>query len=67
MAQHALYVVSYLGRDRFVWAENAAEAREKVALPRTLRPANPPYRRELPIVGVRSAAGERQAWQESAH
>lgn len=34
MCQQALYVVSYLGRDRFVWAATAAEAREQAATPR---------------------------------
>jgi hypothetical protein len=46
MPQHALYVVSDLGRDRFIWAASAAEAREKVSAP----PARMPFERPRPSV-----------------
>ncbi len=31
--QQSLYIVNYLGRDRFVWATSAAEARVEAAKP----------------------------------
>jgi hypothetical protein len=31
--KEALYVVNQFGRDHFIWAENAAEARAKAAQP----------------------------------
>lgn len=40
--QQALYVVNYLGRDRFVWAASAAEARAAAARPRSAQAHDTP-------------------------
>jgi hypothetical protein len=36
----SLYVISYLGQDRFVWATSAAEARSRMA--RAMQSSSPP-------------------------
>lgn len=61
MSQQALYVVSYLGRDRFVWAATAAEAREQVAAPRPQTLSALRVHTQAAIGNARGASGERHA------
>ncbi len=35
--QQALYVVNHLGRDQFIWASSAAEAREQAEKPAAMQ------------------------------
>lgn len=58
--QEALYVISYLGRDRFVWATSAAEARAKdAAAPSTPRMETPQPQTGA-IDSAHAASGERR-------
>ena len=59
MGQQALYIVSYLGRDRFVWAASAAEAREKVFTPFPPLPSPTP-RQSVATIGPRDASDARR-------
>lgn len=66
MEQQSLYVISHLGRDRFVWAASAAEARATIALPRPSIPSETRYQRAIALASPGAAAGERHARRESA-
>lgn len=64
MDKQALYVISYLGRDQFVWAASAAEARAKAAAPRPPIALETSYQHAVAIDGPRAALSERRARQE---
>ena len=49
MQRESLYVISQWGRDRFVWATSAAEARAKAAAP---PPLSPPVASAYPAARV---------------
>lgn len=66
MQPEALYVVSEFGRDRFIWATSAAEARQKAAAARTSASRGTPCQYTVAVSSPRTTFGERRARYESA-
>ncbi len=66
MQREALYVVSDLGRDRFIWATSAAEARALVVLAHTTEPASTAYGHTLVLGTTPSRDSERHVRFEAA-
>jgi len=66
MQQQALYVVSDMGRERFIWATSAAEAREQAAAARRAESASGSPGHSLVLGTARSRPAERRVRHEAA-
>ncbi len=66
MERQACYVVSDMGRERFIWATSAREAREKAAAARTAEPVRAAYGHTFVLGAAPSRPIERQVRYEAA-
>ncbi len=65
MQRESLYVVTDLGRDRFIWATSAAEARALAAAARTAEPTSTASGHTLVIGTAPSRPAERRVRHEA--
>jgi hypothetical protein len=65
MQREALYVVSDLGRERFIWATSAAEARARASLARATEPTSATHGQTLVLGTAPSRPVERRVRHEA--
>jgi hypothetical protein len=66
MQQQSLYVVDDLGRERFIWATSAAEARARAAATHTIASRSTAYGDKLVLGTTPSRTAERRVRHEAA-